>query len=173
MRTAQLHQSEASRRTLSSSSLSSRKAGAKEVRFLGKIRQAKGLTQAELAEKVGVGVNTIARYERNEMTPSLTVGHAIAEVLGVSEAELLYGPQSKEWRIEVVFRREEDWEMHTVDMSASAPNLFLVQVGMEKIGLNLVGDPADEAELDGLWDKAKPQILKMIDMRRELKGAGA
>ena len=143
------------------------------MRFLGKIRQAKGLTQAELAEKVGVGVNTIARYERNEMTPSLTVGHAIAEVLGVSEAELLYGPQSKEWRIEVVFRREEDWEMHTVDMSASAPNLFLVQVGMEKIGLNLVGDPADEAELDGLWDKAKPQILKMIDMRRELKEAGA
>ena len=143
------------------------------MRFLGKIRQAKGLTQAELAEKVGVGVNTIARYERNEMTPSLTVGHAIAEVLGVSEAELLYGPQSKEWRIEVVFRREEDWERHTVDMSASAPNLFLVQVGMEKIGLNLVGDPADEAELDGLWDKAKPQILKMIDMRRELKGAGA
>lgn len=142
------------------------------MRFLGKIRQAKGLTQAELAEKVGVGVNTIARYERNEMTPSLTVGHAIAEVLGVSEAELLYGPQSKEWRIEVVFRREEDWEMNTVDMSASAPNLFLVQVGMEKIGLNLVGDPADEAELDGLWDKAKPQILKMIAMRRELGQLG-
>lgn len=142
------------------------------MRFLGKIRQAKGLTQAELAEKVGVGVNTIARYERNEMTPSLTVGHAIAEVLGVSEAELLYGPQSKEWRIEVVFRREEDWEMHTVDMSASALNLFLVQVGMEKIGLNLVGDPADEAELDGLWDKAKPQILKMIAMRRELGQLG-
>ena len=142
------------------------------MRFLGKIRQAKGLTQAELAEKVGVGVNTIARYERNEMTPSLTVGHAIAEVLGVSEAELLRGPQSKEWRIEVVFRREEDWEMNTVDMSASAQNLFLVQVGMEKIGLNLVGDPADEAELDGLWDKAKPQILKMIAMRRELGQLG-
>ena len=142
------------------------------MRFLGKIRQAKGLTQAELAEKVGVGVNTIARYERNEMTPSLTVGHAIAEVLGVSEAELLYGPQSKEWRIEVVFRREEDWEMNTVDMSASALNLFLVQVGMEKIGLNLGGDPADEAELDGLWDKAKPQILKMIAMRRELGQLG-
>ena len=128
----------------------------------------RGFTQAELAQRVGVGENSIARYERNEMTPSLTVGHAIAEVLGVSEAELLRGPQSKEWRIEVVFRKEEDWEMNTVDMSASAPNLFLVQVGLEKIGLNLVGDPKDEAELDGLWGKAKPQILKMIAMRREL-----
>ena len=128
----------------------------------------RGFTQAELAQKVGVGENSIARYERSEMTPSLTVGHAIAEALGVSEAELLRGPQSKEWRIEVVFRREEDWEMNTVDMSASAPNLFLVQVGLEKIGLNLVGDPKDEAELDGLWGKAKPQILKMIAMRREL-----
>ena len=136
----------------------------------------RGFTQAELAQRVGVGENSIARYERNEMTPSLTVGHAIAEVLGVSEAELLRGPQSKEWRIEVVFRKEEDWEMNTVDMSASAPNLFLVQVGLEKIGLNLVGDPKDEAELDGLWGKAKPQILKMIAMRRELndgKAAGA
>ena len=128
----------------------------------------RGFTQAELAQRVGVGENSIARYERNEMTPSLTVGHAIAEVLSVSEAELLRGPQSKEWRIEVVFRKEEDWEMNTVDMSASAPNLFLVQVGLEKIGLNLVGDPKDEAELDGLWGKAKPQILKMIAMRREL-----
>ena len=97
----------------------------------------------------------------------------LCEVLGVSVDDLLTGPRSKEWRIEVVFRREEDWEMHTVDMSASAPNLFLVQVGMEKIGLNLVGDPADEAELDSLWNKAKPQILKMIDMRRELKGQEA
>ena len=138
------------------------------MKYLGKIRRSRGLTQAELAQRVGVGENSIARYERNEMTPSLRIGHAIAEVLGVSEAELLRGPQSKEWRIEVVFRREEDWEMNTVDMSASAPNLFLVQVGLEKIGLNLVGDPKDEAELDGLWGKAKPQILKMIAMRREL-----
>lgn len=140
------------------------------MKYLGKIRRSRGLTQAELAQRVGVGENSIARYERSEMTPSLTVGHAIAEVLGVSVDDLLTGPRSKEWRIEVVFRREEDWEMHTVDMSASAPNLFLVQVGLEKIGLNLVGDPKDEAELDSLWSKAKPQILKMIDMRRELKG---
>lgn len=132
-----------------------------------------GLTQEKLADLVNVHLNTLSRWELGQREPRASEIAKLCEVLGVSVDDLLRGPQSKEWRIEVVFRREEDWEMHTVDMSASAPNLFLVQVGMEKIGLNLVGDPADEAELDGLWDKAKPQILKMIDMRRELKEAGA
>ena len=131
-------------------------------------RTQSGLSQFELSEKTGVHENTIRRWELGQREPRASEIAKLCEVLGVSEAELLRGPQSKEWRIEVVFRREEDWEMNTVDMSASAPNLFLVQVGLEKIGLNLVGDPKDEAELDGLWGKAKPQILKMIAMRREL-----
>ena len=142
------------------------------MKFLKAIREKAGLSQKKLAGKLGVDENSVWRWEAGRAYPSVDLGKQIAELLGVSVDELLYGPQSKEWRIEVVFRREEDWEMHTVDMSASAPNLFLVQVGMEKIGLNLVGDPADEAELDGLWDKAKPQILKMIAMRRELGQLG-
>lgn len=140
------------------------------------LRERSGYTQATLARAIGVSDMTIRRWESGQREPRASEIAKLCEVLGVSEAELLRGPQSKEWRIEVVFRKEEDWEMNTVDMSASAPNLFLVQVGLEKIGLNLVGDPKDEAELDGLWGKAKPQILKMIAMRRELndgKAAGA
>lgn len=136
--------------------------------MLAYFRKKRGIEQALLAEKLNVHVITVSRWERGISEPRASEIAKLCEVLGVSEAELLRGPRSKEWRIEVVFRREEDWEMNTVDMSASAPNLFLVQVGMEKIGLNLVGDPKDEAELDGLWGKAKPQILKMIAMRREL-----
>ena len=127
-----------------------------------------GLTQEKLADLVNVHLNTLSRWELGQREPRASEIAKLCEVLGVSEAELLRGPRSKEWRIEVVFGKEEGWEMNTVDMSASAPNLFLVQVGLEKIGLNLVGDPKDEAELDGLWGKAKPQILKMIAMRREL-----
>ena len=139
-------------------------------------RERAGLTQLRLSEAVKCSIDSVRRWESGQREPRASEIVRLCEVLGVSEAELLRGPQSKEWRIEVVFRKEEDWEMNTVDMSASAPNLFLVQVGLEKIGLNLVGDPKDEAELDGLWGKAKPQILKMIAMRRELndgKEAGA
>ena len=106
-------------------------------KMLAYFRKKRGIEQARLAEKLDVHVITISRWERGISEPRASEIARLCEVLGVSEAELLRGPQSKEWRIEVVFRGEEDWEMNTVDMSASAPNLFLVQVGLEKIGLNL------------------------------------
>jgi transcriptional regulator with XRE-family HTH domain len=139
------------------------------MKFLGEIRQKRGLTQAALAEMVGIGVNSIARYERGEITPSITIAHAIADALHVTEAELLNGPVATEWRVEAIFKREEEWEMNgNVDMSKGAPSMFLAQVGMEKIALNLVGSPKDEEELDGLWSRLKPQIMKIVSLRDNL-----
>ena len=114
---------------------------------IARLRRKQGLRQEDVASKIGVHVLTVSRWERGITEPNLSELKKLCEVLDVSLEDLLNGPRSKEWRIEVVFRREEDWEMHTVDMSASAPNLFLVQVGMEKIGLNLVGEVAATASL--------------------------
>ncbi|MBQ7155512.1 MAG: helix-turn-helix transcriptional regulator [Synergistaceae bacterium] len=72
------------------------------MKGMGELRRKLGLTQAELAEKAGVGVNTIARYERGEMEPSLKVAHAIANVLGCTEAELLNGPAKQEFEVKIV-----------------------------------------------------------------------
>ena len=108
----------------------------REVRFLGRIRQAKGLTQAELAEKVGVGVNSIARYERNEMTPSLTVGHTIAEVLGVSVDELLRGPAEDVWELKLIFDREGKGVM---DLTQGATSSATLEIGDNGMGITLSG----------------------------------
>ena len=108
----------------------------REVRFLGRIRQAKGLTQAELAEKVGVGVNSIARYERNEMTPSLTVGHTIAEVLGVSVDELLRGPAEDVWELRLVFDKEGKGVM---DLTQGAASSATLEIGDNGMGITLSG----------------------------------
>ncbi|SBW21139.1 hypothetical protein FDG2_1917 [Candidatus Protofrankia californiensis] len=51
-----------------------------------------GLSQADLATRVGVDRRQIRRYEAGEQQPLLSVGVAIAEVLGVSVAELLGRP---------------------------------------------------------------------------------
>ena len=112
----------------------------------------------------------ISRYEVGVIVPETRTLQKLASALRVSVDDILNGPATTEWRIEAVFKKEEDWEMNkSIDMSASGPNMFLADVGTEKIALNLVGAPKSEEELDGLWAKLKPQIMKMIELRDGLK----
>jgi len=93
------------------------------MKFLGTFRRLKKLSQAELAEKVGISVNSLARYERGEVTPSVTIAHAIAEVLEITEAELLHGPTEEKIRITLVWdRKDVEGE---INMSGNGFSLFL------------------------------------------------
>lgn len=47
-------------------------------------RKRKGLSQDELAKKVGTIAVTIGRYERNEMKPSIDIATKMADALDVS-----------------------------------------------------------------------------------------
>lgn len=58
---------------------------------LRKIRQAKGLTQRELAKLVGCEVVLISRYERGEGLPKFDTLVTLAEALHVSTDELTLG----------------------------------------------------------------------------------
>src|SRR5262245_29930418 len=54
--------------------------------FAGRLRELRteaGLTQEELAEKVGVKRDAIARWERGRREPRVSNVHALAEALGV------------------------------------------------------------------------------------------
>lgn len=53
------------------------------------LREAAGMTQTELGEKVLVGQTMIARVEAGVKEPSLSLLVRIAEALGVETAELL------------------------------------------------------------------------------------
>lgn len=57
---------------------------------LKKCRKEKGLTQAKLAGKAGMGVATIIRYEKGERVPNLDVINQIAKALEIPIDELLY-----------------------------------------------------------------------------------
>jgi len=47
-------------------------------------RKKKGLSQEELAKRVGTIAVTIGRYERNEIKPSIDIATKIADALGMS-----------------------------------------------------------------------------------------
>lgn len=55
-----------------------------------KARKEKGLTQQELAEKVGISRAFLANIERGEHAPSLKVACDIAAVLGKPVEELFF-----------------------------------------------------------------------------------
>lgn len=56
---------------------------------LKKLRKEKGLTQVQLAKKVGISSNYYARIERDEENPSLEVFKDIAKALKVKSSEIL------------------------------------------------------------------------------------
>jgi len=51
---------------------------------LKQVREAAGLTQGELAERVGAGTNQIWRYEKGDSEPSAEVLASLATELGVT-----------------------------------------------------------------------------------------
>ncbi len=52
-------------------------------------REQKGITQEELAEAIGMAQSEISAYESGTKSPRVNVLIAIADVLGVSAAELI------------------------------------------------------------------------------------
>ena len=55
------------------------------------LRKQRGLTQAELAERIGVTDKAVSRWERGKGFPDITLLPPLAQVLGTSVTELLAG----------------------------------------------------------------------------------
>ena len=56
-------------------------------------REKKGLTQAELAEKIGVSSKTISKWETSKGLPDISLLQPLAQALGISVIELMNGEQ--------------------------------------------------------------------------------
>ena len=55
------------------------------------LREQKHLTQAELAEKIGVSSKTISKWETGKGLPDISLLQPLAQVLGISVIELMNG----------------------------------------------------------------------------------
>ncbi len=63
--------------------------------FIAALRKANGMTQKDLAERLGISDKTISRWERDDGAPDLSAIPAIAEIFGVTCDELLRGERKK------------------------------------------------------------------------------
>lgn len=75
------------------------------------LRKKKNLSQAELADKVNVTRDTIGKYERNDIIPTVEKAKKMADILGVS-LDFLAGNEAEEPKLntpdkEMVWRLKE------------------------------------------------------------------
>ena len=55
------------------------------------LRETQRLTQAQLAEKIGVSSKTVSKWETGKGLPDITLLHPLAQALGISLIELMNG----------------------------------------------------------------------------------
>ncbi len=62
--------------------------------FIAVLRKAKGMTQRELAESLGVSDKAVSRWERDECAPDISALPILAEIFDITVDELLRGERS-------------------------------------------------------------------------------
>ena len=70
--------------------------------FIAELRKEKGLTQAELAERVGVTGGAVSKWERGLCYPDIETVGRLAEVLDLSVGEMLAGQRIQVYTPETV-----------------------------------------------------------------------
>ena len=65
------------------------------ARNLLRLRQAKGWTQEELADRVGLSVRYVGQVERGQASMSVTVLGQFADALAIDVAELVRGARDR------------------------------------------------------------------------------
>ena len=55
------------------------------------LREGRGLTQAELAEKIGISSKTVSKWETGKGLPDISLLQPLAQTLGISVIELMNG----------------------------------------------------------------------------------
>lgn len=92
-----------------------------------KLRKLRGLTQPELAEKVGRNPHTIKDYEKGRAKPSVRALSLLANALGVSESQLVSGEVPAEEKKKGLISAQELSEMITTITSLGETELEILR----------------------------------------------
>jgi predicted transcriptional regulator len=132
-------------------------------------RHRQGLTQKELADRTGLSVLTICRYENGEREPRASDIQKICAALNITEAELFNGPQETKIEIRLVMSFEPmKGGLSALDMKDGSS--FTLCVEDNNLGIIGVGPLTCEADIDEFLARCKKKLmvgLSAQDMAKE------
>ena len=139
------------------------------MKYLSGIRKKQGLTQADLADLVGVGMNSIARYERGEVQPSVEIAQLIAGALNVRVDELLNGPTTEDWELRLVVSKAGQAEKGVIDMTTEKSSAVL-NIGDTAMAITLSANYElweDDAKFECLIEQLRRKRATGLKTHRE------
>ena len=128
---------------------------------LRELRKKAGLNQTQLAEKIGVSLLTLFRWEKGERQPRVEDIRKLANALNVSENDLLsndISTQPKGWVLTV--KIAQDFSEEVIDLSKGLPIRCSITATPEGAFLSLGGNWELWNEKDG-YKKLAAQLKKI------------
>ena len=113
--------------------------------MIAELRKQHGMTQLELAEKMGVTDKAVSKWERDLSCPDINSLPALAEILGVSVEDLMQikkeaeAPVSKVSEILEIAPKAVAMAMGVAVTVLTVLNALDVKSGMIMLGIGLVG----------------------------------
>ena len=109
-------------------------------KFILQLRKEKGMTQKELAEKLGVTDRAISKWENGRGMPELSLMKALCDELGISVNELLSGEKIESEKYQEKFEENIINTIEYTNKKAAHKNLvFLCIVGIVLFALVALG----------------------------------
>ncbi len=125
------------------------------------IRKSRNLTQQELAEKVGIGISQMRRYEKGSSSPTLEVIKNLAITLGVSTDELIFD-NNERVAASRILDKELLRQFETVS-SLTSRDIEAVKTVLESIIIkNRIEEilPGQNGERERSWEKEMRDVQK-------------
>jgi len=136
----------------------------KFLKWLKYYREKSGLSMNKLSDLLQVKLNTIWRWENGKASPSVEMATALANILHVSETELLNGPVSDEWNLKIKLSKEG-----VIDVSGLKPSAE-INIADKGIAVTLSGSYemwADDAKFENFVEQLRTKRQAALKFYQE------
>ncbi|MGN0985736.1 MAG: helix-turn-helix domain-containing protein [Candidatus Enterenecus sp.] len=131
---------------------------------IGELRRARGLTQEEVAEKLGVSSQAVSKWENDQSCPDIMSLPALAGLLGTTVDALLSGEKAPEVRYVPEERRDLDGMMLRIRINDSGERMCVnIPVALLKAMLDGGASPGSFIGGEGMPDVDFGKILSLVE----------
>lgn len=135
---------------------------------IAKFRKAKGMTQEDLANQLGVSSQAVSKWENDASCPDISLLPQLSKVLGVTTDELLTGKNDEVKMVPAEHRKPLEQLTMRIKVDSSEGDrvrvnlpMTMVKLGLE-IGVNMLPNMSDTAELFKNVDLSK--LVQMVEL---------